>query len=80
MVEVGYAVDPALRRQGYARAALEVLLERAAREPQVRIVRVTMSPDNIASHGVISAYGFLRVGEQWDDEDGFEIVYEVAAK
>lgn len=78
MVEVGYAVDPALRRQGYARAALAALLERADREPEVRIVRVTMSPDNTASQGVISPYGFLRVGEQWDAEDGFEIIYEVA--
>lgn len=32
MVEVGYAVDPEFRRQGYARAALEALLDRAARE------------------------------------------------
>lgn len=77
MVEVGYAVDPGFRRQGYARAALEALLDRAAREPDVRVVRVTMSPDNVASHGVVSQYGFIEVGEQWDDEDGLEIVYEV---
>jgi hypothetical protein len=24
-------------------------------------------------------YGFTAVGEQWDEEDGLEIVYEVAA-
>ena len=24
-------------------------------------------------------FGFVEVGEQWDDEDGLEIVYEVAA-
>ena len=49
MVEIGYAVDPAYRRRGYARAALEALLARAAREPQVRTVRVSISPDNTAS-------------------------------
>lgn len=80
MVEIGYAVDPAYRRQGYARAALQALLQRAAREPQVRTVRVTISPDNAASYQLASQYGFTRVGEQWDDEDGLEIIYEIDAR
>ncbi|MEU7140903.1 GNAT family N-acetyltransferase [Nocardia sp. NPDC046473] len=79
MVEIGYAVQPAYRRRGYARAALERMLHRAAREPQVRTVRVTISPDNLASYQLVSQYGFVEVGEQWDDEDGLEIIYEVAA-
>jgi RimJ/RimL family protein N-acetyltransferase len=80
MVEIGYAVDPAYRRRGYARAALEALLQRAAREPQVRTVRVTISPDNVASYQLASQYGFTEIGEQWDDEDGLEIIYEVGAQ
>ena len=79
MVEIGYAVDPAYRRRGYARAALEALLQRAAREPQVTVIRVTISPDNTASYALAAQYGFAKVGEQWDDEDGLEIIYEVAA-
>ena len=79
MVEIGYAVDPAYRRRGYARAALENLLRRAATEPPVRRVRVTISPDNTASYRLASQYGFARIGEQWDAEDGLEIVYEVEA-
>ena len=74
MVEIGYAVNPAYRRLGYARAALEALLQRAAREPQVRTVRVTISPGNAASYQLASQYGFTEVGEQWDDKDGLEIV------
>ena len=80
MVEIGYAVDPAYQRRGYARAALEALLRRAAREPQVRTVRVSISPDNVASHRLASQYGFTEVGEQWDDEDGLEIIYEAAVR
>ena len=80
MVEIGYAVDPAYRRRGYARAALEALLDRAAREPRVHTVRVTISPDNVASHRLASQYGFTEVGEHWDDEDGLEIIYEVDAQ
>jgi RimJ/RimL family protein N-acetyltransferase len=77
MVEIGYTVDPAYRRRGYARAALETLLRRASREPRVRTARVSIRPDNVASLRLASQYGFVRVGEQWDDVDGLEIIYEV---
>jgi RimJ/RimL family protein N-acetyltransferase len=80
MVEVGYAVDPALRRRGYARAALETLLDRAAREPDVRTVRASIRPDNAPSRNLVLQYGFAEVGRQWDEEDGWETVYEVAAR
>lgn len=79
MVEIGYAVDPPHRRRGYARAALVALLDRAAREPTVTTVRVTISPDNHASRGLVLQYGFREVGEQWDDEDGIETIFEVPA-
>ncbi|MBV8932529.1 MAG: GNAT family N-acetyltransferase [Kutzneria sp.] len=78
MVEVGYAVDPAHRRKGYARAALELLLERARHEPSVRTVRASVRPDNTASLRLVAQYGFLEVGTQWDEEDGLETVFEVA--
>ena len=80
MVEVGYAIDPAHRRLGYARAALEILLARAAAEPEVRTVRATISPGNVASRDLVLQYGFVEVGEQEDDEDGLEVVYEVGAQ
>ncbi|GAA1964966.1 hypothetical protein [Amycolatopsis minnesotensis] len=54
-------------------------MARAAREPQVSTVRVTISRGNTASHQLASQYGFVEVGEQWDDEDGLEIIYEVPA-
>ncbi|XVU21423.1 GNAT family N-acetyltransferase [Actinoplanes sp. CA-054009] len=79
MVEIGYRVDPGYRRRGYARAALEALLARAASEPRVSRVRVSISPDNLPSSALARQYGFHRIGEQWDDEDGLEIVYEVPA-
>ena len=77
MVEVGYAIDPAFRRRGYARAALEAMLERARREPDVRTFRATVSPENAASLALIAQYPFVEVGEQWDDEDGLETIYEM---
>jgi RimJ/RimL family protein N-acetyltransferase len=79
MVEIGYRIDPVHRRHGYARAALEELLARAAREPGVHRVRVSIRPDNVPSSRLASQYGFRQIGEQWDDEDGLELIYEVLA-
>jgi RimJ/RimL family protein N-acetyltransferase len=76
MLEVGYATDPAYRRQGYARAALRALLDRAAAEPGVTTVRASVGPGNTVSRDLVLAHGFAQVGEQMDDEDGLEIVYE----
>jgi RimJ/RimL family protein N-acetyltransferase len=76
MVEVGYTVDPEHRRQGYATAILTALLERAGAEPAVRVVRASISPDNVASLATITKFGFTQVGEQWDEEDGLELLFE----
>jgi len=80
MVEVGYTVVPEYRRRGYARAMLAALLRRAADEPQVRTVRASISPDNAASLATIRGFGFAPAGEQWDEEDGRELLFEVPAR
>jgi ribosomal-protein-alanine N-acetyltransferase len=79
MVEVSYGVDPAFRRQGWARTLLGVALGWAAAAPGVRVVRASISPDNEASLATLRPFGFVQVGEQWDDEDGLELVFERAA-
>ncbi|MDX6374447.1 MAG: [ribosomal protein S5]-alanine N-acetyltransferase [Nocardioidaceae bacterium] len=78
MVEAGYGVDPDHRRHGYARAALLLMIERARSDPSVRVFRVTVSPDNAASLGLVAQLPFVEVGEQWDDEDGLETIFELS--
>ncbi|GLY08432.1 GNAT family N-acetyltransferase [Actinoplanes sp. NBRC 101535] len=78
-VELSYGVDPAHRRRGYARAMVRELLARAAAEPSVHLVRASISPGNTASLATIAGYGFTRVGEQWDEVDGLEHLFERAA-
>ncbi|WP_338054753.1 GNAT family N-acetyltransferase [Streptomyces spiramyceticus] len=80
MVEVGYSVDPAFRRRGYARATLTELLRRAAAAPEVTTVRASISPDNAASLATIAGFGFKEVGELWDEEDGIETLFEVPVR
>jgi len=59
---------------------LRELLRRAAAEPSVRTVRATINPGNVASLATIAGFGFAEVGEQWDEQDGRELIFEVAAR
>ena len=74
-VEVGYAIDPAYRRRGLARAALAVLLDRAREAPEVTRVLASVGPWNVPSLRLVRARGFVAVGEEIDEEDGLEIVH-----
>jgi ribosomal-protein-alanine N-acetyltransferase len=76
-VEIGYEIDPAHRRRGYARAALRILLDVARRETGVLTLRATISPDNEASRALVEGHGLVVTGEQWDEEDGLETIFEV---
>ncbi|MFG2754235.1 GNAT family N-acetyltransferase [Streptomyces xanthophaeus] len=80
VVEVGYTVVPGYRRRGYARAMLAALLARAAEEPGVRTVRATIRSDNEASLATIAGFGFTRVGERGNEEEGIAFVFEVPAE
>jgi len=75
LLEIGYFVAPAYRGRGLATRMVGELL--AWLVPQgVRRVRASVAPDNVASLAIIARFGFEQVGEQWDDEDGLELVFE----
>jgi RimJ/RimL family protein N-acetyltransferase len=75
MVEIGYRVIPAYRRQGYAQAAVTELLA-YAREHGAKIARASVRPDNERSLRIVGHFGFTQVGEQIDEIDGLELVFE----
>lgn len=77
MVEVGYSIDPVERGRGHACAALDIMIDNARRDKRVKVVRATVRPDNVVSRRLIDQAGFKEVGEQWDEEDGLEIVLEL---
>jgi len=79
MVEIGYAIVPEFRRRGYARAAVGQLLAYAAGHG-ARVVRASVSPENVASLALVRSYGFQHVGEQWDEKDGRELIFERPAR
>jgi [ribosomal protein S5]-alanine N-acetyltransferase len=80
MVEVAYSVDPQFRRRGYATAMLRTALRWTQDAPGVTVVRASISPENAASLATVRPFGFAHVGEQWDEEDGLELLFERRAR
>jgi len=61
--------------RGYASEGVAALLAWASRRG-VRVVRASVGPDNTASQALLARHAFALVGEQFDDEDGRELVFE----
>ncbi|MBP4048051.1 GNAT family N-acetyltransferase [Chromobacterium violaceum] len=72
-VELGYAVYPAFRRQGYAREALLAMAGWAAWQGGVKRLVLSIEPGNLPSQALAAQLGFAKVGQARDD-DGCEDV------
>jgi ribosomal-protein-alanine N-acetyltransferase len=77
MVEIGYTLLPAARGQGYAIEAVRAAFDWATRVHGVRRFRASVAPENERSLNLIGKLGFMRTGEQWDERDGLELVFEL---
>ena len=75
--EMGYTVMADHRRRGYAAEAAQAMMDWAAREHGVKRFFVSIAPDNAASLAMAAKLGFAQVGEQIDEEDGLEYVFEL---
>lgn len=62
-VEVGYGVQEAHRRRGYASEATAALVARAFADPRVTRVIAETLPELIPSQGVLEKNGFAFIGE-----------------
>ena len=47
-------------------------------QPGVKILRYTVSASNLPSMAIISKFGFSHVGQQIDEEDGPEEIFEMS--
>lgn len=76
-VELGYTVFPPHRGRGYAQEAARALVAWAAAERGVCRFVASVAPSNAPSLAVVAKLGFVPAGEQWDEEDGRELVFEL---
>jgi RimJ/RimL family protein N-acetyltransferase len=79
MMEIGLGVHPDFHRRGYATEALTGMWSWVVEQPGVELLRYTVAPDNFASVALVKKFGFVRVGQQIDPEDGPEDIYEMSA-
>lgn len=77
-LEVGLEVHPAFRRRGIAREALLGLWAWGCSQAGVRTLRWSAAPGNVASIALAASFGFRCVGEQLDEIDGRELIYEIS--
>jgi RimJ/RimL family protein N-acetyltransferase len=77
MVEVGYMLLPEARGQGYAIEAVRAAFDWATGVRGVHRFRAAVAPDNERSLNLVQKLGFRQTGEQWDEQDGLELVFEL---
>jgi RimJ/RimL family protein N-acetyltransferase len=71
-VEVGYVVDRACWRQGYAQEALQAVCRYAFEEIGIRRIEAEARPDNVASNALLLSLGFTHEGrlrQRWVAKD-----------
>lgn len=80
MIEIGLEVVPAWRGQGLAKEILHGMWGWVVRQQQARTLRYCVSPSNDASQAIIRGLGFALIGQQVDEVDGPEDIYELSAQ
>ena len=78
MMEIGLGIEEAFRNKGYAREALAGMWKWVSAFPEVKTLRYTVSPENLPSIAVINYFGFEYKGQQMDEIDGPENIYEMS--
>ena len=77
MMEIGLGIETQYQNQGYAKEALLGMWRWVLTFPEVKNLRYTVSPENGPSITVIKHFGFEYKGQQIDEEDGPEDIFEM---
>jgi RimJ/RimL family protein N-acetyltransferase len=78
MMEIGIGIEEKFWGNGYATEALLGMWRWVIEQPGVKTLRYTVSPSNTPSVRIIEKIGFHHVGQQMDEIDGPEDIYEMS--
>ena len=79
-IEISYSIAPTYRCQGFAREAVAALVAESIRVASVSCIRAHTLPERNASSRVLEHFGFSRVGEALDSEEGLLWRWELQAR
>ena len=79
MIEIGLGIAPAYRGRGLAQELLHGMWRWVITTPGVRTLRYTVAPDNAPSQAIIRKLDFAYRGQQQDEIDGPEDIFEMSA-
>ena len=79
MIEIGFGISEPCRNLGYGKEALLAMWSWVIDQPGVKTLRYTVSASNAPSLAIINSLGFAHVGQQLDEIDGPEEIFEMPA-
>jgi RimJ/RimL family protein N-acetyltransferase len=80
MMEIGIGIEEKFWSKGYASEALLGMWRWVVTHPEVKTLRYTVSPTNTASVRIIEKFAFHHQGQQMDEIDGPEDIYEMSVE
>jgi RimJ/RimL family protein N-acetyltransferase len=80
MIEIGFGIVPESQNRGFGKELLHGMWQMILKSPDVKTLRYTVSPENLPSMHIIKKLNFDLVGEQIDEEDGLELIYELSCE
>ena len=78
MIEIGLGIELAFQNEGYATEALMGMWSWVLDQPGVKTLRYTVSATNKPSMRIIEKFGFKHMGQQLDEIDGPEEIFEMS--
>lgn len=79
MIEIGFGIVPTKQNKGFGKELLNGMWREIIKRDDVKLLRYSVSPSNTPSRHIIATFDFPLIGEQIDDEDGVELIFEISA-